>query len=436
MKVSAQRLLLQLESRGSFVIAGVVLWGALDLAYRFYVNPLNYYSGFYLNFSFIKYFEGFFLYVLLLFIAPRRLCRPSDYFINFLLFGLISPLLLYYGVSDQSREHLYIVMLGYAIIECFRRGRLVKFPLVKKGPWIAYLVLASGAVVVSVWLAASGGAAFFNLDLAAVYEYRRDVGALINQGFMGYMNNWAYKIFGPTLLAIGLWRRKYWLAGLVFLLHVYWFGVSSHKSVLFYPFLVVFLWVWFQKARALSVVPFAMSGVVITALVIFCWFDEVLPAAMFIHRVFFIIADNTFYYYDFFSRNEYVFWSNSITSSIIDYPYDIRYTELIGQSRGTEASVNNTFLSTGFMHAGIIGIVFYSVLAGLLFRLVDCLSVQGIPVWFAVAVLIVPSRALLLSADLPTALLTDGVALGVMVLFLLRSRRWGGTAYDDRKLIQ
>ena len=181
-----------------------------------------------------------FLYILLLMVAPRLLRRPSDYFINFLLFGLMVPLLVYYGLDDQPREHLYIVLLGYAIIDGVRRGRLIQFPLLKEGPWIAYTCLVAGAASVSVWLMVSGGSALFSFDLTAVYEYRSDVGALINQGIMGYVNTWAYKVFGPALLAVALWKRLYWPVGVVLLLHLYWFGVSQHKSVLFFPFLVFF----------------------------------------------------------------------------------------------------------------------------------------------------------------------------------------------------
>ncbi|WP_410473566.1 hypothetical protein [Guyparkeria sp. TX1] len=418
-----KHLLLSLESRGWFVFSGLFLWAMLDFGYRIYVSPVHAYSGFGYEPAWVKYFEGLLLFVLLLILAPRCLARPSDYFMNFLLFGLMAPLLIFYGLADQSREHLYIVLLGYVIIDAIRRGALIRFPLLKEGPFIAYVGLGVGAGLVTIWLIVSGGVAYLNLDLSEVYEYRRDVGAVINQGFMGYANTWAYKIFGPALLAIALWKRVYWLAALVFALHVFWFGVSAHKSVLFFPFLVLFLWVWFRKTRALSVVPIAMSGVVVATLLLYVLFDSGYPASLFVRRVFFVVADNTFDYYSFFSVNQHVYWSNSILSSLVEYPYHIGYPELIGEARGTESHVNNTFLSTGFMHAGVLGIIFYSVLAGFLFKLIDSVSAQGIPVWVAVAVLIVPSRSLLLSADLPTALLTHGIGVGFLSLFLLRSKR-------------
>ena len=420
--MTVARALQGLEHRGWFVLGGLALWLALELGYRLYVSPVHGYSGFVLDLNVIKYIEAWLIYIFLLFWAPAQLRRPSDYFINFLLFGLMTPLLLFYGVSDQSREHLYIVLLGYALVDVFRRGPVLRIPVLREGPFFAIWALVLGALGVSFWFVWSGGMGFFNLDLTAVYDFRRDVGAVVNQGVMGYVNTWSYKVFGPALLAIALWRRHFWLAGLVFILHVYWFGVSSHKSVLFYPFLVLFLWVWFRRTSALSVVPFAMAGVVVAVLLVYLVTDYGFLASMFIRRVFFVIADNTFYYYEFFSSNQLVYWSNSVLSRFVEYPYDLNPARVIGDSRGTEAHVNNTFLSTGYMHAGVLGIVLYGILAGFIFRLVDSVSASGVPIWVAIAVLIVPSRSLLLSADLPTALLTHGIAVGVLMLLLLRSR--------------
>jgi hypothetical protein len=87
--------------------------------------------------------------------------------------------------------------------------------------------------------------------------------------------------------------------------------------------------------------------------------------------------------------------------------------------------LNNTFLSTGYMHAGVWGIILYGVLAGFLFRLIDSLAGRALPVWLVLAVIIVPSRSLLLSADLPTSILTHGIGVAIIILLLLRRSQAG-----------
>lgn len=345
-----------LTNRFFFVFSGLLFWFLLDIGYRLYVAQYFEYAGFPLEQNFIKYLEGLIIYVILLFRAPRLLTRPSDYFINFLLFGLMTPLFVFYALADEARSYLYIVLLGYLIIDVIRKGRPIKFPLVRHGISFALVLLILGALGVTGWMFLSGGIINFNLDLTRVYEFRRETGEMINAGLMGYVNVWVYKVFGPALLAIALWKKRYFWVMVVLLLHVFWFGVSAHKSVLFFPLLIIFLWVWFTKTKALSLVPIAFSGVVFVSLFILFVFDYQFIASLFIRRVFFVIAGNTFDYYHFFDNNQFVYWSNSITSSFISYPYHVGYAELIGQSRGVDSHVNNTFLSTGFMHAGVLGI--------------------------------------------------------------------------------
>ena len=72
------------------------------------------------------------------------------------------------------------------------------------------------------------------------------------------------------------------------------------------------------------------------------------------------------------------------------------------------------------MHAGIWGIIFYGVVVGILFRFIDSISRKGIPVWLAVAAILVPSQGFLNSTDLFTALLTHGLGIAVLILFLFR----------------
>jgi hypothetical protein len=244
---------------------------------------------------------------------------------------------------------------------------------------------------------------------------------MIHVGYMGYINSWATKIFGPFLLAYGLLKRNYALAAFVICLHVFWYGVTAHKSVLFYPLIIVFLWFYFQRTKALSLLPVGYVAVLISSLSCFFLFDYVLLASLFIRRVFYVIGLLTFDYYNFFRMNEYVYWSNSITSSIIDYPYEVNPPLLIGMFRGTTAHANNSFIATGYMHAGIVGVIFYSIIVGFLFKIADSIVSKNVPVWFITALMAIPMRSLLLSADLPTALLTQGVAMAMILAFLARS---------------
>lgn len=410
-----------IESTNWFFIAAVSFRLLLDVSYLHFINPVFKSAGFLLDIYTFKYIESWLLYIALVVAFPKRLKKVSDYLMVFLLFSFLSPLLSFYGMSNANREHLYIVLLGVALILIFKNGRPIKLPTIKGGRNIAKNISWASVLLVTVWMIQSGGLNYFNLDIARVYEFRSNVSDIINQGLMGYLNMWATKVFGPFLLAIALWRKKYFIAFVVFCLHILWFGISSHKSILFYPLVVTFVWVWFRSSKALVLIPIGMSIVVGISFIAYLAIDDIWLGSLFIRRVFFVPSFLTFTYYDFFSQNQFVYWSSSLTSSFIDYPYEFNPARLVGEYLGTDANANNSFLATGYMHAGIAGIIFYGILAGLLFRLIDSVSNKGIPPWLAVSTIIIPSQSLLTNADLLTSILTHGIGIAVIVLFLYRS---------------
>jgi len=172
----------------------------------------------------------------------------------------------------------------------------------------------------------------------------------------------------------------------------------------------------------LALIPIIFATLVLLSFLLYLVIDDIWLGSLFIRRVFFVPPFLTFTYYEFFTLNEFVFWSSSITSLFIDYPYELDPAKEIGVYMGAEGvHANASFLATGYMHAGIPGIIFYGIFVGLLFRLIDSLSVKGVPPWVGVASIIIPMQSLITSADLPTALLTHGVGLSIIILFLLRS---------------
>jgi len=419
MKISLRTL----EGPEWFVLAALLFRSLLEVSYLQFVNPLFEYAGFLLDVSHLKYVESWLLYLFFLAVSPKKLNRPSDYLVVTLLFLFVSPLLVFYSLSDASREHLYIVLFGVMLIHIFRSGRPLKLPIVKGAQSAVVFILWFGALGVTALMIKNGGLNFFNLNLMRVYEFRPDASEAIDQGRLAYLNAWAKFVFGPMLLAIALRKKNYIMASAVLFLFLIWFGITSHKGVLFYPLLVIFAWLWFRHTSALSLLPLGMSFVIASAMLAYLILGDTVFGSLFIRRVFFVPSFLTFTYYDFFSQNQLVYWSSSITSGFIDYPYNLHPAKVIGNYLGTSQHANNSFISTGYMHAGVSGVIFYGILVGLLFRLIDSVAKKGVPLWFAVAAIIVPGQTLLTSGDLPTSLLTGGMGLSLFLLFLYRSDR-------------
>jgi hypothetical protein len=409
-----------LEKRSVFIFSAILFKVILEYTYINFVHLLFSHKGFYLDVSFVKYLEGWFVYLLFLLYTPHLLRQTSDFVINTLFFSFLSPLLVFYSLSNARREHLYFVLLGVLIIYLLRKGRKIKIPIVNQGHIYAYFISILGIVTVTSWLIFSGGLNFFNLDLTKVYEFRRDAGSVINIEIMSYLNIWAFNVFGPFLLIIFLHKKNYGFASLVFLLHILWFGISSHKSVLFFPFVILFIYLWFRNSKGLSIMPISLTLVIFFSYLSFAFFDDNLLGRLFIRRVFFVPSFLTFTYYEFFSTHEHVYWSSSILSRFIDYPYDLDPAKLIGIYLVSDAHANNSFLSTGYMHAEIPGIIFYSLIFVIILRLVDSLNYNSKYIWISVAIIIIPMRSLVISSDLTTAILTHGILISLILLALSR----------------
>ena len=411
-----------LETRAFLLLCVVAMRWALEAAYVLLVNPYFEYAGFTLNLSVTKYIEAWIILVVLTVIAPSRVERTSDYLVVYLLVAVILPLLSFFALSDQPRGPVYSVLLGYLLILWVRRGPGIAVPRIAGGFRLALILAGLGAATVSAWMVGSGGLRYLNFDFGSVYDFRRASGEVTGRFGFQYLNVWATKVFGPFLLAVSLWRRWWPLAAAVLFLHLLWFGISAHKSVVFYPLLVGAVWFWVRRVPATGLIPLSLAVAVVAAVIVSKVSGDIMTGSLAVRRAFFVISNNTFAYFEFFSYNQNVWWSNSVLSWLSEYPYDLGPARLIGAWRGTDSWVNNTFLSTGYMHAGHLGVAIYGVLVGFLFRLIDSLSTKGPPVWVCIAVVIVPMHSLLTSADLFTALLTHGVGLSIILLFLARDR--------------
>ena len=126
-----------LESTKWFLISALLFRFFLELSYRQFVNPLYEYAGFKLDVDIFKYVESLAIYIIIVCSFPTKLTKASDYLMVYLLFSFIAPLLVYYGLTNSSRGHLYIVLLGVALIVIFKNGRPINLPVVKEGRQIA-----------------------------------------------------------------------------------------------------------------------------------------------------------------------------------------------------------------------------------------------------------------------------------------------------------
>jgi len=391
------------------------------MAYVYIISPVYAYSGFITSVSLLAVLESYFMVILIGLTMPSTINRASHFFIWMLAIATIIPTLSFYAMHSGSRMFMYAMVIGYFCVVLFSKIPIIKIGTLKEGRTIGIFLLIIMVVAVAASMIAKGGLSHFNLDLSKVYEHRGEVGLLINAGIWGYINTWVYKVVNPALIAWALWRKRYRLFLIFTALQVLFFAISSHKSVLFYPVLILAVCFIARKKEALKYTTWGLIGVIVLSSCIYLIFDNIWPASLFIRRVFFVPAQLNFAYYELFSSIGYVYLSNSVFSSFLDYPFEYNYANMVSLYLlgHPDTNCNNGFLATGYMHFGYLGMWIFSIIVGLLLWIVDSLIGKRMPMWLGISILLIPFFSLFTSADLTTALLTHGILIGCFILLTI-----------------
>jgi hypothetical protein len=135
----------------------------------------------------------------------------------------------------------------------------------------------------------------------------------------------------------------------------------------------------------------------------------------------------TGYYYEFFSSHPQAHLGHSILSSLVDYPYAVEPPYLIGARYFHSASndANANIWADAYANFGYAGIVLFTILFAILLWLYDSIATGSRNTRVAALAIGLPAFALA-NGGLLTSLLTNGVALAMLLVYLMPP-----TTYDD-----
>lgn len=409
-----------LMERILFILGLFVFKCILDLGYIYFVSPVFEYTGFFYNLNAWKVFESYILLFIFALILPYKIKRPSDFFVVFLFIFIAVPLLSIYGFKNEAREYLYMVLLSFLVLNTVIHFPKIQIPKLSQGRLLAITLSVGVLVFIFAWIIVRGGFNYLNFNLLRVYEFRREVASVVFPGSMSYVKVWYAKVISIVLLIYFLWRRYYILSALIVICHVVYFGVTAHKAYLLFPFLAIFAYIIAHWRYMVHVLVCGLTILSVIVLLFFWIGGESFPASLLIRRAFFVNADNHFAYYHFFSESGLVYMSNGVLSFLSNYPYKYPPPRMISLFKygHPDTWVNTGFLATSYMHFGFVGMLVFSFVTGLIFKLIDSLISERVPLWVGVAITIVPVHSLT-EGDLPTTLITHGLGLSLLFLWLL-----------------
>lgn len=406
-----------------FIFFLIIFRVVLDFSYVNFVVPIYTYEGYIYDFKKINYTASWLMYILSFFFVKDRLVQPSDYFFVTALLSVYAPLTSYYGLSGLSVYPVAITLISFYLVYFFTKTNAIKpfkFRSFQKGTKFSFSLSVFSILVLIFWYFISGAVSYFNLDFTKVYEFRSLSSEVATIGFMAYFNGWVYNVFIVYAIAYTLLYKKYYLTLILILTQVFFYGVSNHKTVFFTPIIVLSIWWYFRKYSSVFFMVVSFSSIILVSTLLYFTYGDIVSGSLFIRRVFFVPARLTYQYFDFFSQYENIYWSNSVLSWLLDYPYDDRMTKIVSYEYGSNASANNGYVSSGFAHFGVWGVIIYSFIIGLFLKNIDNVFKYGVPLWFILCLIVTPMRSFLISSDLPTGLLTHGFILAFILLILTK----------------
>jgi len=273
-----------------------------------------------------------------------------------------------------------------------------------------------GLVLVLLFFA-FGGLRYWNLSFDKIYEYRRDAsdarGVLLNYGLLNYIS-----AILPLGLAIGIQRRRWIVVAILMVLTIVIFGLSSRRAFLFVGIFTVGVYFLFHSQAPKLYFTLSISALFLILVLYYMTIQNSVLADLLIRRFFFVPAYANFLYWDFFSYNPMVYWSDSkVSLGLIEPTYNLRTPLLIGEHYSSKnfsntairyLSLNSGLFGAGYGHAGVWGMLIYGVLSGFVTSYCNNFGkIVGYPT-AATAVSYYFFTVFFTSTDTPAALLSYG----------------------------
>jgi oligosaccharide repeat unit polymerase len=368
------------------------------------------------------------LLILLAFALLRKTDMPSFFYLHFIMAVTVIPSLVLFSGSDLSFSFAFISWVAFLIVACV--GQMSRVSRIR-AYHIKTKVLLFCCVVLSLVFIASifafGGSQFINFNLSRVYELREEAVQNLPYIYSYLLPNFS-KVIIPIGIVLCLVARQY--LGLLILIfcNVMIFALSTHKTPLFIPFVIILAYWLFKYPQKVKItLSFFCAGVFISGLIYFLvplGLDEIWLwiSALFLYRSILLPCWLNWQHFEFFSNNPYYYWADSkLSLGLVTSPYDLPMPYLVSREYvGIDqmGSANTGWIGSGMGNAGYLGIILYSLLFGLFLSLIDAYAKKlGKSIVFAI--FLIPVITVATSIDFTTMLLTQGLLILMFLIMLM-----------------
>lgn len=339
------------------------------------------YMGVHADFNFTKYLLTVVLLIPQYYVGKLIHNKVMKYIYYFYLILMIIPSTSQCALVNYPWNYLVLVCLYWAMIavsfvvlqkieirnfQTTKRNVLTKDNKINKALYII-------GIISSMYLFAK----YFNgmyTSILKTYDTRVNF-RTFSTSFDTYLISWAGVVFLPWSFIIALYNKQYRkvaiIEGATFLL----FLSDGQKMWLFFGLFFIFVYMFYRKGNILRWFLLFSCALILISDVIFLTNGDYTISSIF-DRIYLAPSEVTLYYIDFFQDNEPLYLSESIMRWCISSPYNKKIPVIIADLYWTAASYHSCtigLLGDAIANFGVIGVILYPWMMGLLAMIAKCL---------------------------------------------------------------
>ena len=416
-----------------------VFTSLLTISYIWFVVPVYGSMGFRIDINYLKIVEAVGLLFISYLAIHRQQSALSGKFLGLFYLFVFPSTLAYYFLTDFPRAHIYIFVSGFITtvlaLNISRNTLTMSRDIIQRSYSYRVLNLATALLAIRNWglwailvgntIGAIGLLAAFNgpptltaLNLSRVYEVREAL--VYGSAVTPYLVIWQANVINPTLVALGVYRRRYVLVATGALLQLVVFLYTGNRAMLFSTAFLLLVYILVSNDALFLGLLKTFIGTSLLGLSLYFTVGHTHFPSLFIRRVFFVPPQIRSSYFDFFSTNPNIMMSGTSIRFLFPSSYTESAASLIGEYYLDGAYANIGFITSAYADFGITGVLIFAILAGVVLSTIDVLG-EALPPAVVAGIWTLPVYNFD-SSRLSTTILTHGILLSMIVTALLRQR--------------
>lgn len=402
----------------------------IDLFFSVYLSDTYSYCGSGASLNSNKYIVSWLMLFVLLVIRELIINQDMSFIIEILYYLSIVPTLSIYWMKNENTYAMLLIFCYWIVFEIFAgifsrekhincvQSIMYSHDKLKKDNIVIQFIFIWCVISILYFSWKYGNFRFF-VRFEDVYTYRLAPNNSMSS-IGGYIFSWNTNLLIPLCMNIHLLNKKYLFTVIDIIMILLSYSIYGNKTILFTGMVVIGVWILSKIRFELftdKIISLFLGCIMIVAMifgntVVYKW-----PASL-LYRLLYIPSEAHFYYFDFFQKNELLYFRQSFLRFFASDPYNKPVSVLIGSDKkynlvGSYNNLNNGLFSDAYMNFGVIGVMIFPIII----VVVLCVIIKALQSYedvirysFFIVLLMY-----CISASLFTWLLSGGVILAIFI---------------------